>query len=297
MLDIQDLEKKWSKYHFKKVLPLYITSFVLATVVGAASYVYMTNPDLLLALVKEDKPQKKIPVVQVAKSTPALQAVQTLKKDEQNILVPSFNFIYNLEDQVINYNNAQKLASLNTVKKRVVKAPKAKKPAVKPKKATSKPKKRVKKAAVKPQKKVIPPKAKPVVKKKPKQAIVIGDTSSAASSQAPKQSLFQVANTTTSEDELRGVIKRFNKTKKPALSLFIAKKYYEQGNYKESYKYARTTYKLNPNIENGVILYAQSLAKLGKNDLAVSKLKTYIKKSGSVKAKILLDEMQQGNFK
>ncbi len=297
MLDIQDLEKKWSKYHFKKVLPLYITSFVLATVVGAASYVYMTNPDLLLALVKEDKPQKKIPVVQVAKSTPALQAVQTLKKDEQNILVPSFNFIYNLEDQVINYNNAQKLASLNTVKKRVVKAPKAKKPAVKPKKATSKPKKRVKKAAVKPQKKVIPPKAKPVVKKKPKQAIVIGDTSSAASSQAPKQSLFQVANTTTSEDELRGVIKRFNKTKKPALSLFIAKKYYEQGNYKESYKYARTTYKLNPNIENGVILYAQSLAKLGKNDLAVSKLKTYIKKSGSIKAKILLDEMQQGNFK
>ena len=92
------------------------------------------------------------------------------------------------------------------------------------------------------------------------------------------------------------MIKRFNKSKKPALSLFIAKKYYEQGNYKESYKYARQTYKLNPKIEDGLILYAQSLAKLGKKEKAIAKLKPYIKKSGSVKAKILLSDIKKGNI-
>ncbi len=92
------------------------------------------------------------------------------------------------------------------------------------------------------------------------------------------------------------MIKRFNRSKKPALSLFIAKKYYEKGNYKESYKYARQTYKLNPKIEDGLILYAQSLVKLGKKDMAIAKLKPYIKKTGSVKAKILLSDIKKGNI-
>ncbi len=144
--------------------------------------------------------------------------------------------------------------------------------------------------------KVVKPEVKQVVKNEPVQTIVFGDKSNIADNEEPSQALFQLGQKSTSEDELKSVIKRFNKSKKPALSLFIAKKYYEQGDYKESYSYAKATYKLNPNIEDGVLLYSKSLVKLGHPDKAVSKLKPFIKKSGSIKAKILLNEIQKGNF-
>ena len=131
MLDVLELEKKWSKYHFKKVLPLYITSLILVIIVGASSYLYVMNPDAVLALIKEEKALEKAPVVvEVNKSVKPVQPTQTPKVAEQNVLVPSFNFIYNLEDQVINYNNAQMFASVATpdvdTKKPVVKTPKPK---------------------------------------------------------------------------------------------------------------------------------------------------------------------------
>ena len=173
----------------------------------------------------------------------------------------------------------------------MAKPKKQKKPTVKPKKTA----KKVKKAPVKAQK-IVKPEVKQVVKTGPVQTVIVGDKSNIAYNQEPQQALVQVGHSSTSEDELRAVIKRFNRTKKPALSLFIAKKYYEQGNYKESYSYARETYKLNQNIEDGVLIYAQSLVKLGKSDKAINKLKPYINKSGSIKAKILLNEIQKGNF-
>lgn len=297
MLDVLELEKKWSKYHFKKLFPLYIASFILVIIVGVSSYLYIMNPEVILALIKDEKTLEKSPtVVEVNKSIEPVIAIQVKKDDEQNVLVPSFNFIYNLEDQVINYNNANKLASVTTpdvtMKRQVAKAPKPKKQ----KKSAVVPKK-VKKAPTKAQKKVAKPVAKKVTKQEPSPTVIIGSKDSFAYNQEPQNTLVQIGDKSTTEDELRGVIKRFNRNKNPALSLFIAKKYYEKGNYNESYTYARETYILNPNIEDGVLLYSQSLVKLGKNKLAISKLEPYIKKSGSIKAKTLLNEIQKGNFK
>ena len=121
------------------------------------------------------------------------------------------------------------------------------------------------------------------------------DTNKAVAIQVPED--VTVAHIQTSEDELKGVIKRFNRKKKPALSLFIANKYYEKGNYAQSYKYAKETLKLNPKIEDGVILYTKSLVKLGRKDKAIQKLNSYYKKSRSIKAKALLTEIKKGTFK
>ena len=303
MLDVLELEKKWSKYHFKKMLPIYISSVFIIAIAAASSYVYLIHPDMITALLQKEKAiEKKIPVVASVKTDlTVVQAVKPQRTVEQNVLVPSFNFIYNLEDQVINYNNIQTVAlataSTTVVKKKVTKTVK---PKVKKKKVV-KPKKKVR-PAPKPKKVVKKPKKAPKkvksAKKAPavKQAIVIGEKNKSSVGKVPQEDVLQVGHSTTSKDELRSVIKRFNKSKKPALSLFIAKKYYEQGNYKESYKYARQTYKLNPKIEDGLILYAQSLAKLGKKDKAIAKLKPYIKKTGSVKAKILLSDIKKGNI-
>ncbi len=309
MFNVLELEVKWSKYHFKKMLPLYIISSILVVIAGASSYLYLMQPESVSALLKEKKAPVNAPavievnttLVEVNKSVKPIQIIPIQTVYEQNILLPSFNFLSELDKQAIDYHNAQMLASIArqdaAKKKKAKKKPKTKpkkqaKPAVKPKKVAEKTKPKSVKAQ-----KVVKSEIAPVVEKAPVQTIVIGNNSNVANNEEPSQALFQLGQKSTSEDELKSVIKRFNKSKKPALGLFIAKKYYDQGKYEESYKYAKQTYKLNPNIEEGVLMYSQCLAKLGKSDKAVSTLKPYIKKSSSIKARALLNEIQKGNFK
>ncbi|MCJ7765185.1 MAG: CDC27 family protein, partial [Thiovulaceae bacterium] len=100
-----------------------------------------------------------------------------------------------------------------------------------------------------------------------------------------------------SDSELNSVIRRFEEQKNPALSLFIAKKYYAQGSYEEAYNYALETNKLNPNIEDSVLIFSQSLVKLGKREEAITTLKAYLDRSNSTEATSLLDKIEKGKFK
>lgn len=308
MLDVLELEKKWSSYHFKKTFPVYIVSFVIAATIGLSSYIYIKYPDTVLRLLNEQTVHtEKSVIVEINNSIKPVQlnTVYKPKPSPRNVLAPSYNFIYNLEDDVINFDNAEKIASVSQQEsvnpERVVTEPKTE-PKPKPKKVTKptqKPKKVTKKTPKPPVKArpvVAAPTKSKIVTVEPVQSIIIGDNNPSAI-QEPQQPLVQVASTSTSVDELRSVIKRYNKNKNPALSLFISKKYYENGNFKESYVYAKETYSLNPNIEDGVLLFAQSSVKLGKNDDAIDTLELYIKNSGSIKAKTLLSEIQKGTFK
>jgi len=100
-----------------------------------------------------------------------------------------------------------------------------------------------------------------------------------------------------SSDNIQHVIKRFKVNNSPALSLFIAKKYYEMGDYHKSYNYALITNEINKNIEASWIVFAKSLVKLNEKEMAIKTLKTYYQHSSSNKAKILLDEIISGKFK
>jgi hypothetical protein len=97
--------------------------------------------------------------------------------------------------------------------------------------------------------------------------------------------------------DIQDVISRFKKNKNPALSLFVAKRYYKIGNYQQAYNYALITNELDTNIEDSWLIFAKSLYKLDQKDMAIKTLKTYLQDSGSVKAKITLDQMEKGNFK
>jgi len=99
------------------------------------------------------------------------------------------------------------------------------------------------------------------------------------------------------QSDINHVIARFKKNKNPALSLFIAKKYYKLGDYKQSYNYALLTNQINSGIEQSWIIFAKSLVKLGKKDKAIYTLEKYIKSSKSVNAKMLLDNIKSGKFK
>ena len=300
MLDVPELEKRWAKYHFKKMLPLYITSTVGAIILGLSAYIYTAKPAVVMSLLSQ-KPTDTVVTASIKKDpVPTIVKRPVPAVPSQNILRPSLTFLYNLEERVINAEEnvlpvATAVVTQNKVKQQI-------KPKAKPKRK-AKPK-------AKPKPKVKPKQKRPVKTKtvtKPthvatKKSVVIPvkvihPVETEKQSVKTQNTLVKVGHNTTSDDELKGVIKRFNRKKKPALSLFIANKYYEKGNYTESYKYARITYNLNPKIEDSMIIYAKSLVKLGKKDKAKNALTAYIKKTGSINAKTLLNQINKGTFK
>ncbi len=111
-----------------------------------------------------------------------------------------------------------------------------------------------------------------------------------------KDDSINISRQNTQED-IEHVIQRFKKNNNPTLSLFIAKKYYELGQYSQSYNYSLITNQLNNNIEASWIIFTKSLVKLDKKDMAIKTLKQYIEHSHSNQAKILLDEITSGKFK
>ncbi len=97
--------------------------------------------------------------------------------------------------------------------------------------------------------------------------------------------------------DIQDVIKRFNVNKNPALSLFIAKKYYQLAEYEHSYNYALTTNGIDSNIDESWIIFAKSLVKLNQRDKAIQTLEQYVSSTKSQNAKIFLDDLKSGKFK
>ena len=103
--------------------------------------------------------------------------------------------------------------------------------------------------------------------------------------------------TQKNENDLKDVIRRFKKNKNPALSLFIAKRYYELKKYQKSYNYALMTNEINKEIEESWIIFSKSLVKLGQHELAIITLKAYLKTNKSSQAEILLTKIDAGTFR
>ncbi len=97
--------------------------------------------------------------------------------------------------------------------------------------------------------------------------------------------------------DLQDVIIRFKKNNNPALSLFVAKKYYKLGDYKKAYNYSLITNEINNDIEQSWLIFAKSLVKLNKRKKAIETLTRYVNHSGSGNAKVLLDNIKSGKFK
>ncbi|MFA6196380.1 MAG: CDC27 family protein [Sulfurimonas sp.] len=115
-----------------------------------------------------------------------------------------------------------------------------------------------------------------------------------ADKEVPKNINIKRQNT---QEDIELIVKRFKKSNNPALSLFIAKTYYEMGDYNLAYNYALITNGLDNNIEASWIIFAKSLVKLDQKDKAIATLKEYLKHSNSTNAKTLLDELVSGGMK
>lgn len=86
---------------------------------------------------------------------------------------------------------------------------------------------------------------------------------------------------------------RFKNNSNPNLGLYIARYYYDHGNYTESYNYALKTNAINNTMEESWLIFAKSLVKLGKEDQAKKTLQLYISNSNSQSAKNYLDTLSK----
>lgn len=122
------------------------------------------------------------------------------------------------------------------------------------------------------------------------------DSDSTESSEDVNENRLNITSN-KSDSDLKDVIRRFKKNKNPALSLFIAKRYYAAGEYQKSYNYALMTNEIDKNIEESWIIFSKSLVKLGQHELAMNTLKSYLKTNKSTAADVLLRKIESGTFK
>lgn len=154
-----------------------------------------------------------------------------------------------------------------------------------------------------------PPQSMPIVKQQPLQAMQGKYIPPVKSNIEPPKTTFKSTYTKAKEsnniniqmhsmdNDLQDVVQRFKKTNNPTLGLFLAKKYYEMGQYKLSYNYALMTNQLDSKIDMSWIVFAKSLVKLGQKEKAITALESYSKNSHSKQAMTLLDEIESGRFK
>ena len=104
--------------------------------------------------------------------------------------------------------------------------------------------------------------------------------------------IIETSSITAYED----VEKRFLQSHDVDDSLFLAKAYYDKGNYRKAEYWSLQTNKLDGNIEESLFIFVKSKFKLGQRNEAIRILTTYIKKSNSSEAISLLTRMKNGRL-
>jgi len=288
MLNIRELEKRWFQYKLKSYLPYAITTLLAIALLITTLFLPESKsaPKQELKKVtpiqkkKEKVIQKKLEVVKkeetvqvqkVQKTEPELKPEPKLKiepkqkvEPKQLVLQPSMGFIEH-------FQNSEQQPYYKVISDTPKKRKKTKKKDIKKTKTIKRTKviqtKKIEEEYLNVQAEKIP----------------------------PKKNIITIERQDSSKD-IQEIIKRFKKNNSPALSLFIAKKSYEIGNYEQAYNYALITNDINNGIEASWLIFAKSLVKLHKKEMAIKTLKEYIRYSHSKNAKILLNEIQTGKF-
>jgi len=277
MLNTRDLEERWLKYKIKSYIPYAIIVVSLVVIILITSIFFNANKkEKELALVSEIKQEKQIEntqsvVTTVVEKTEPKKIIVEIKKEVTQEVPKTIN--------LASQNNLQKSSdaqfklspSLDFMKKMQHSSlPYHQNEPMQQQKSTSPVIEEVQDLGIEENVEIA------LVEEKPEKITIKRRDSS---------------------DDIRHIIKRFKKNNNPALSLFIAKKYYEMGEYHKAYNYALITNEIDRNIDASWIVFTKSLVKLDQKDMAIKTLRKYIENSHSSSAKILLDEILAGKFK
>ncbi|TKI69694.1 hypothetical protein FCU45_06450 [Sulfurimonas crateris] len=286
MLNVDELESKHKKYKLKSYTPYFAIFLGVSAAILSISFFLLydfnskkeTKKELIAQKIQNYNEEKKADIVIENKNELLEQNTSTaimsedekeeepmaLEREKKVQLSPSLNFIKRIESETPVYKkeHSVKTAAVETkVEKPIEKSIENKKEEV----------------------------SLPVVEEvKESIALVQKPTANTSTIDITRRDV---------EEDIKHVIKRFNVNHNPALSLFVAVKYYQLENYEQAYNYALATNELNNNIEASWIIFSKSLVKLGKKEMAIETLKKYIKHSDSSQARQLLDEILSGKFK
>jgi len=269
MLNIKDLESRHAKYKLKSYIPYIISIIILIIIFIVSNITFNTKSTKHLDVKVKEELLKKVIIKKVVeqnitKTKTSPKPVEQIIKDskiprtKKVILSPSLNFMRRINTPVNIYTNEEKIYHIKKIANK---------------------------------------------KEEPKEELIVEETIEIPIIKEKKEPLIIEKKSSLKitinkdQEDIKHVIKRFKVNNNPALSLFVAKKYYQLGDYHKSYNYALITNQLNNNIEASWIIFAKSLMKLNKKDMAINTLKKYIDNSHSPRAKILLDEIQSGKFK
>lgn len=301
MLNVDELERKHKKYKLKSYTPYLAISLGVSAAILSISFFIMydfgskqeTIREPIAPITQNINEEKESSVVDESRAVSKNQEINQVvaiddekQKEEPDVqnaetkervqLSPSLNFIKKLEAEAPIYKKEAGAKPAPVIEKKVEKPTKNDSVIVKEEN---------KKEEV----------ALPVVEEV-KESIAIVEKPVIERSASETTSTIDIKRRDDEED-IKHVIKRFNVNHSPALSLFVAKKYYQLGDYEQAYNYSLITNDINNNIEESWLIFSKSLVKLGKKDKAVETLKKYIKHSDSSQARQLLDEIMSGKFK
>ena len=304
MHNILELERQWRHYRIKKAIPYLLVSLLLLISIitflllpdssASKQNVVLINKSLHNPSLPTEalEPKREVVVESVAKSadieehknvfieTPSITEIKKKSESTQTVnkhlMKPSLGFMKRMEkDQSReSKNNVEQTSSVLKHKQKV---PSFKNEEPPHKKSTQK-------------------NLKKLLRSVENSSAPIKENINTFKTQPSSDKVISIVRQRDNKD-LRDVINRFEKNKSPALSLFIAKRFYALGDYQQAYNYALITNEINSNIEDSWIIFAKSLVKLGQKDMAISTLNSYISHSHSLNAKLLLRDIAKGSFK
>jgi len=124
-----------------------------------------------------------------------------------------------------------------------------------------------------------------------------GEASKKANTTPPRKSLRHIdihvsakKNTLTVQE----MEKRFRLSQDKDDSLFLARYYLDKKQYSKALDWALETNKLDSDIEESWLIFARAKARMGQRMEAIRVLQAYFDRSGSPKAKDLLDKIRRG---
>jgi len=100
----------------------------------------------------------------------------------------------------------------------------------------------------------------------------------------------------SSKNYIETMKKKFSRNRTPREALLLAKAFYREKNYKESEKWALEANKLDSNLDESWIIFAQTKAKMGEKSEAVKILAMYYKKSKSHKVLAMIEKIKTGKL-
>ncbi len=280
MLNVNELESKWLRYKIKSYIPHAIIA--VSTIIITLSVVTIYN---LKPTVKVDVHADKNLQISPTKTLPLVEQNTTIKEKSQQAII---------EKNKNPLQNSTPLAQSNEQKKdKIIMSPSLDfmvnmRTNIPDKYEIVTPAKDI-------QNIVIEEPIQENVLDLSEKAIDLESSQEDVSYESKKGSIS--INRQNTHDDIKYVIERFKKNNNPALSLFIAKKYYELGDYHKAYNYSLVTNEINHDIEASWLIFAKSLVKLNEKEMAIKTLTQYIDHSKSNRAQILLDEINAGKFK